>query len=171
LSSLSIPPSVTNIVNFAFVDCTSLTNISIPSNVTNIGLFAFQSCTKLTGIFFQGEAPAVGLFTFASDPNAAAYYLPGTTGWSAFSASAKIPTVLWNPMIQNFGSTFGVQSNQFGFTVTGTTNIPIVVEACTNLASPAWAPIASMTLTNGSVQFSDPQTTNFPTRFYGIGFP
>ena len=30
----------------------------------------------------------------------------------------------------------GVRTNRFGFTITGTADIPVVVEACTNLASP-----------------------------------
>ena len=49
--------------------------------------------------------------------------------------------MLWNPLIQASGTSFGVQSSQFGFNITGTTNIPIVVEACTNLANPQWTPV------------------------------
>ena len=64
-----------------------------------------------------------------------------------------------------------VSNGQFGFNVTGTPNIPVVVEACTNLANPVWTPLQSMTLTNGSVYFSDPNWTNYPARYYGIGFP
>jgi hypothetical protein len=80
--------------------------------------------------------------------------------------------VLWNPLIQATGASFGVQSNQFGFTITnGTTNnLPIVVEACTNLASPVWTPLQTLTLTN-SFHFSDPHWTNYPARYYGLGFP
>jgi hypothetical protein len=79
--------------------------------------------------------------------------------------------VLWNPSIQTGGANFGLQSNQFGFDITGTTNIPIVVEASTNLAQPVWVPLQSMTLTNGSVHFSEPLQTNSAARFYRIGFP
>jgi hypothetical protein len=80
--------------------------------------------------------------------------------------------VLWNPQIQAGGTNFGVQNNQFGFTITNgsTTNIPIVVEACTNLASPVWIPLQTLTLSN-SFYFSDPQWTNYFARFYGLGFP
>jgi hypothetical protein len=78
---------------------------------------------------------------------------------------------LWNPQIQTTNGNFGVQSYQFGFDITGTPSIPIVVEACTNLANPIWTPLTNVTLTSGSFHFSDPQWTNFPTRYYGIGFP
>jgi hypothetical protein len=101
--------------------------------------------------------------------------LPGTTGWSNSYGSIQpypgAPTVLWNPVIQASGLGFGVSNSQFGFNITGTANIPVVVEACTNLANPVWTPLQSMTLTNGSVYFGDPNWTNFPVRFYGIGFP
>jgi len=79
--------------------------------------------------------------------------------------------VLWNPLIQTAGAKFGVQSNQFGFNITGTNNFKVVVETCTNLANPVWTPLQTVTLTNGSVHFSDPQWKNYPTRYYGLGLP
>ncbi len=82
-----------------------------------------------------------------------------------------VPAILWNPTIQATGPDFGVQSNQFGFDITGTTNIPIVVQVSTNLAQPVWVPLQSLTLTNGLVHFSEPFQTNNPGRFYRIGAP
>jgi hypothetical protein len=46
-----------------------------------------------------------------------------------------------------------------------------VVEACTNLASPVWTPLATLTLTNGSFQFSDPAWTNSLSGFYRLTSP
>jgi hypothetical protein len=66
---------------------------------------------------------------------------------------------------------FGVQANQFGFDITGTAGIPIVLEACTNLASPVWVPLLNGTLTNGSFYFSDPDWANYPGRFYRFRSP
>jgi len=71
----------------------------------------------------------------------------------------------------NFGSSFGIQSNQFGFIISWATNVPVVVEACTNLSNAAWSPIATNTLVNGSVYFADPQWSNYPARFYRIRSP
>ena len=79
--------------------------------------------------------------------------------------------MLWNPLIQTGDGSFGLRSNRFGFTITGTTNIPIVVEACTNLANRGWVPLQSCTLTNGSLYFSDAQRTNYPARLYRIRSP
>jgi predicted Na+-dependent transporter len=66
---------------------------------------------------------------------------------------------------------FGVRNNHFGFNITGTTNFTVVVAACTNLASPVWVPLATNALVNGSFYFSDPQWTNYPSRFYSLQMP
>ena len=109
---------------------------------------------------------------FYHDNNATVYYLPGTTGWGAPGTPfGGLPTMLWNPQAQTSDGSFGVQTNRFGFNITGTTNIPIVIEACANLASPVWVPLQSCTLTNGSVYFCDPQWTNYPGRFYRFRSP
>ena len=63
----------------------------------------------------------------------------------------------------------GVRTNQFGFDITGTSNIVVVVEANTNLTNPTWSPLRTNTLTDGSSYFSDPQWTNHPSRFYRLG--
>ena len=60
---------------------------------------------------------------------------------------------------------------QFGFNVTGPTNATIVVESCTNLASPVWIPMATNTFASGSSYFSDSQWTNYPDRFYRVHSP
>jgi hypothetical protein len=62
---------------------------------------------------------------------------------------AGVPTVLSNPRVQA-DDDFGVRTNQFGFTLVGTSNIVVVVEACTNLANSIWSPVATNTLAGGS---------------------
>jgi hypothetical protein len=42
------------------------------------------------------------------------------------------------------------------------------VEACTNLMTADWLPLAAITLTNGSLDFSDTDYINYPCRFYRI---
>ena len=69
------------------------------------------------------------------------------------------------------GPTFGVRTNRFGFTITGTANIPIVIEASTDLANSTWSPLQTCILTNGTIYFGESAWTNFPNRFYRIRFP
>jgi hypothetical protein len=181
LTNATIPFSVACVESNTFYDCTSLASVTVAGSVTNIGESAFADCNKLTQVYFTGDAPAADGTVFlvtGSDRGlptwgyvSTAYYLADTTGWADFAANTGIPAVLWNPSIQTGRANFGLQSNQFGFDITGTTNIPIVVEACTNLAQPVWVPLQSMTLTNGSVHFSEPFQTNTPARFYRIAAP
>ena len=96
--------------------------------------------------------------------NATVYYLPGTTGWS--NTFAGVPALLWNPVIRTSDSSFGVRSNQFGFNIAGTANIPIEVRACADLTSSVWLPLQSVTLTNGLCYFSEPGQTKGPGRYY-----
>jgi hypothetical protein len=193
LTSVTLANGVTNIGGYAFAD-TSLTNVTIPGSVINIGDSAFkagcglvvevagagsvtnigdpalQDCSSLTSVYFEGNAPTADSTVFGGQ-NPTVYYLSGTMGWSDFSANTDLTPVLWNPLIQTGDASFGVQNNQFGFNITGTNNFTVVVEACTDLANSVWSPLQTVTLTNGSFHFSDPQWTNYPARFYGLVMP
>ena len=158
---------VTSIGQYAF-EASTVTNVVIPNSVTNIGSYAFYDCSSLTSVYFQGNAPVNGSDTsvFLNDTNTI-YYLPGKTGWhSPFDGR---PAVLWNPQSQSSGAMFGVQTNQFGFNLTGSSGMVIVVEGSTDLVN--WMPVATNTLTTGSSYFSDPQWTNYPGRFYRLRSP
>jgi len=142
---------------------------TIPNSVTSIGYGTFVGCTSLTAVYFKGNTPSGGEYVFESSDKAIVYYLPGTTGWGTTFAGR--PAVLWNPLVQTGDASFGVRTNRFGFTITGASNLVIVVEASTNLANPAWIPVGTNTLTGGSSYFSDPQWTNHPARFYRLRSP
>jgi hypothetical protein len=170
LTSVTIPDSVTTIGYDAFQRCLLLTNVIIGSSVTNIGSGAFFVDRKLTSVYFRGNAPSLGVVVFALE-TPTVYYLPGTTGWLAFSANTGIPTALWLPQAQPSDATFGVQTNQFGFNINWASGQTVVVEACTDMANPVWTPVATNTLTDGSSHFSDSQWTNYPGRFYRLRSP
>jgi len=169
LTNITIANSVTNIANGAFMACSSLTSVTIPNSVTSIGASAFLGCSALEEVYFQGNAPVLGSLVFDSGSQATAYYLPTTTGWS--SAFGGLPAVLWNPQAQTSDASFGLRNNKFGFNITGTADIPIVIEGSATLASPAWVPLQSCTLTNGLIYFGDAGWTNYPARFYRIRSP
>jgi hypothetical protein len=175
LTSVTIPNSVTSIGYVTFENCSSLTNVTIPNSVTSIGLSAFLECRQLRNVFFLGNAPLTEVplapqeEVFGYDRNAVIYYLPGTIGWTSNFGGA--PTALWTlpyPLILNNNPAFGVQPNQFGFTVSWATNLSVVVEAATNLDNPVWSPLATNALSGGTVYFSDPQWTKYPRRFYRV---
>jgi hypothetical protein len=193
-TSIAIPSRVTSIGNLAFYYCVSLTNVTLGDSVTKIGSSAFEGCIGLTtvtigkslasigtqgfyycpslnAVYFRGNAPSPNndSSVFQYDASATVYYLPGTTGWGSMFDGH--PAVLWNPQAQTSGASFGVQANQFGFNITASTNVPIVVDASTDLANPAWTPLFIGTVTNGSFYFSDLNWTNYSSRFYRIRSP
>jgi TrpR-related protein YerC/YecD len=127
-------------------------------SVTTIGVGAFSGCTSLTGVYFTGNAPSADLPEFDGDENVILYYLPGSTGWN--TTFADRPAALWNPQALTSDASFGVRTNQFGFTLSWASDRVIVVEACTDLAHPVWFPQQTKTLAGGSSYFSDPQWTN-----------
>ena len=90
-------------------------------------------------------------------------------GWG--STFGGRPAVLYNPQAQTSDVSFGMRTNQFGFTITGASGLVVVVEACTDLAYPAWAPVGTNTLNGLSSYFSDPQWTNYAGRFYRLRMP
>jgi len=133
-----------------------------------------MACSNLIGVYFEGNTPAYGQTPFYQDNQTIVYYLPGTKGWNA--SYGGLPTVLWNPQAQTGDASFGVQNNKFGFTIAGSSNLVIVVEASTNLSNPAWIPVGTNTLntfigTNGTSYFSDPLWAIYTNRFYRFRSP
>lgn len=193
LSSVSIGLNVTNIGAYAFFNCRSLVRVVIPDSVITIGQTAFRNCwslesitlgegvvgildgvflacTNLSTVFFTGNAPSLGgASVFDGGDNATVYYLPGRVGWGETFGGR--PAVLWNPEILTRDASFGVGAVGFGFKITGTPDIPIVIQACTDLMAADWLPLRTDTLEGGSVYFSDTVWSNHPTRFYTIRWP
>lgn len=184
LTSVAVPDNVTNIEDGPltiggsfglFADCTGLTNVVVGRGLAYLGVGAFTRCQSLVGVFFQGDAPTPGQDMFGQDifhytDSAIVYYLPNTAGWGPTYAGR--PTALWNPQVQPADANFGMREERFGFNITGTAGIPLVIEACTNPPTGSWMPVQTCTLTNGLLYFSDPEETNkYPVRFYRIRSP
>ena len=64
LTSVTIPDSVTLIGFGAFRDCTSLTSVTIPDSVTKIGYSAFEGCTSLTDVTIGNGVTEIGINVF-----------------------------------------------------------------------------------------------------------
>ena len=134
LTSVAIGNSVTWIGDSAFAGCTSLTSVVIGNSVTNIEGGAFFECTGWRAAYFQGNAPSVGSYLFDGLDNVTVYYLPSTKGWE--DTYGGTPTALWtNPLLA--AGSVRAEGNGFAFTITWAPNASLVVEACSDLASPS----------------------------------
>lgn len=161
LTNLFIPPTIQRIGNYAFTYCYSLTNITIPSGP--LGYQALSDCPALRSVFFSGNAPIFDASMFERSGPAQLHYLPGTTGWERY---AGWRLALWNPQAFTSAPAFGVRDGRFGFVITGTAGIPVVIEACSNLSENAWTPIAVGALENGFWYFVDEESDQQPARAY-----
>jgi len=78
LESLSIPPTVTDIGNYAFSGCFGLDEVVIPASVTTLGEGVFADCDDLRHVVFLGPQPA-GSGDLGSQ--AAIIFEQGQLGW------------------------------------------------------------------------------------------
>ena len=94
LTSITIPNSVTSIVDYAFYGCKSLTSITIPNSVTSIGDWAFQECSSLTSPVYNAHC-----FAYMPTSYSGAYVIPEgikqiagrAFGWCSSLTSVTIP--------------------------------------------------------------------------------
>jgi hypothetical protein len=182
LVKVTIADSVTSIGYHVFDNCPNLTDVTIGSGLigfgSRIGLNIFSDCLNLTSIYLRGSNPYFVWNPTNAVATPTAYYLPSAAIAPPPPYITGLPTAPWLPQVQTVLS-FGFQTNQivvirtnqFGLNITWASGRSVVVEACTNLAQAAWSPVATIDTTNGSSYFSDPQWTNYPSRFYRvIGF-
>ena len=169
LTAMTIPNSVSDIGTHAFAECPSLTAVTIGNSVTNIGGYAFADCPSLTNILFTGDAPALGYSAFHNNNPATFYYLPGIGDWPSWFGGR--PTVCWNPAF----SSASPASGAFAVTLTGNPSaaLPVRIEASDSLSSPSWLPLSGTTTipAGGTLNFTDPDASPPPARFYRITFP
>ena len=78
LTSITIPNSVTSISDRAFYYCSSLTSITIPNSVTSIGGSAFNSCSSLTNITIPNSVTSIEYGAFNECSSLTDVYYTGT---------------------------------------------------------------------------------------------
>lgn len=81
LTSVTIPDSVTSIVDYAFSGCTGLTSVTIPDTVTSIGEDAFRDCTGLTSLTIPDSVESIGEDAFYNCTGLTSVVFEDTEGW------------------------------------------------------------------------------------------
>ena len=173
--NLIIPPTidglpVTTIDSMAFHTCDSLYSLTLPATLSHIGSIAFNTCVNLSTVYFQGDAPTYDVYhAMWGDLYPFDYWrltVFFVSGHSGFGTSwALCPVAPWKAHLsigeQVEGEPVAVDI-QWGAAET------VVVEACTNLANPAWIPVCTNTLTGDGATINDLECTNHLGRFYRI---
>ena len=76
LTSITIPQSVTEIGRGAFSACSSLTSVTIPEGVTKIGERTFEYCSSLTSVIIPNSMTKIGEYAFLGCSNLREIILP-----------------------------------------------------------------------------------------------
>lgn len=155
-------PTATMTINNSGNATLSVTGIGYPTGFTGAwsGSILAGKSTNVTVTFIPLLVQAYGgTVTITND---------STSGTGTISISGT--GVSGRPQAQA-DDNFGVISNLFGFNINWLSGRVVVVDACTNLISPAWIPLQTNTLSNAPSYFSDSKWTNLIGRFYRIRAP
>ena len=91
-----IKKGVTTIGNYAFSECSNLTNISIPNSVTSIGSYAFSECGNLSSILIPNSVTSIENSAFERCSNLTSATIPDSVtfiGFRAFYLCDKLANV------------------------------------------------------------------------------
>lgn len=117
VTSVTIPDSVTAILDRAFANCYQLTNISIPNSVTSIGFSAFEHCTSLKSITLPSSLNSISEALFSGCSQLTTIHIPVSVtsiGNCAFAGCPSSMTVTYSGSKTQWDS------------MTGNLNIPLV---------------------------------------------
>lgn len=89
LVSVTMPNTLTTILDFAFCESKSLQKVTIPSSCNWMGVDIFYLCGRLNSVVFEGNAPAVVAASDVDDegifgenaPDLTVYYIYGKSGF------------------------------------------------------------------------------------------
>lgn len=117
LEEVTLPPTLDEIEDSAFFNCSNLTNVTIPEGVTKIGTNAFYGCSQLTSITIPSTIKNMDT-AFPSNPKLSQVTL--TNGIYRISSSAfkdctglteiKIPTSVYEICSDAFNGCTGLTS-------------------------------------------------------------
>ncbi|MBQ9372485.1 MAG: leucine-rich repeat domain-containing protein [Thermoguttaceae bacterium] len=98
--------SVVKIDDFAFKDCSSLTNVVIPNSVQSIGDSVFSNCSSLTSVVIPNSVQSIGDSVFWGCSSLTSVVIPDsvqTIGSWAFSWCASLTSVVIPDGVQSIG--------------------------------------------------------------------
>ncbi len=119
LTNISIPNSVIFIGKYSFSLCSGLTSVSIPNSVTSIGSYAFYDCKNLTAIAIPNTVTSIGSYAFYNCRSLTAIVIPNSVtsiGGNAFYGCTNLRNVFFHPGLFFGSSALGLLPNQIDIT-------------------------------------------------------
>ena len=109
MTSVTIPSSVTSFGTYVFSGCTGLASVTIGSGVTSIGNYAFQNCAGLTSVTIPSSVTSIGTYVFSGCTGLASVTIgSGVTsiGNYAFQGCAGLTSVTIPSSVTSIGNYF-----------------------------------------------------------------
>ena len=106
LTSITISNSITSIGNSAFSHCSSLTSIIIPDGVMSIGKGAFQNCSRLTSITVGNSVTSIGMSAFQGCSSLTSITIPNNVtsiDYGVFSGCSSLTSVTIGNSVTSIG--------------------------------------------------------------------
>ena len=157
VTEAKIPQEVTEIKDYTFYNCSSLTSVIIGNGVTSIGESAFQGCSSLTSATIPDKVTNIGSRAFSD-------------------CSSLVSTTIGNGVTSIRDSTF-YNCNRLTSVAIGENVTRIGAETfygCDSLASITWKPIRYQNFTSDNTPFyyggSDDDYKNFDLRKHITSF-
>ncbi len=94
--SFEIPTTLTRIGNYAFGNCSKITNITIPNSVTSIGRGAFQLCNSISAIALPDSITEIADLTFVGCHSLTSISIPNSVtriGFGVFQNCSSLASV------------------------------------------------------------------------------
>ena len=104
---VTIGNSVTSIGEYAFRECSKLTNVTIPDSVTSIGKGAFRECSKLTSVVIPDSVTSIGTSAFYECSSLTSVVIPDSVtsiDYGAFSDCSSLTNVVIPDSVTSIGS-------------------------------------------------------------------
>ena len=153
LTSITLPNSVTSIGDCAFWGCKLLTSIDIPNSVTTIGEWTFAFCDSLTSITLGNNITSIGDHAFSSCKSLISINIPNSVtslGENTFYLCDSLTSVtLGNSVTSIESSTF------FGCKSLSSINIPNSVTSIGDYSFLGCSSLTSITLGSSVTNIGD----------------
>ena len=117
ITELTIPNSITAIVDCAFYGGSALTSVTIPNSVTSIGSFAFSGCSRLTSVTIGNSVTTIGDHAFRGCSGLPSITIGNSVtsiGESAFEDCSGLTSIIIPNSVTTIGSSSFVRC--FGLT-------------------------------------------------------
>jgi hypothetical protein len=89
-------------------------------------------------------------------------------GGLCHSRSQGAASIVQQDYLKASNTSLGLRFNEFGFTVSWANDASAIVEASADLNNPKGSPLQTIVFNNGLVNFTDPEWTKYPSRFYRV---